>query len=182
MQEENKDITAENADNTEASTEEAEKTEVQESEAPVEAAAEVKEAKKEKPAPKLEGKLGDIVESIEKLSVLELSELVKALQDRFGVQPMSMAAPAAPAANGSSGADAAPAEEQTTFNVILANGGANKIGVIKAVREIVPTLGLKEAKDLVEAAPKPVVEGVGKEAAQEAKKKLEGAGATVELK
>ena len=137
------------------------------------------EPKEEKPA--LTGKLGDIVMDIEKLSVLELAELVKALQDRFGVTPMAMAAPAA-GGNGGGSASAEPAEEQTVFNVILNDGGANKIGAIKAVREIVPTLGLKEAKDLVEAAPKPVLEGVGKEAANEAKQKLEAAGAKVELK
>src|SRR3989344_3595928 len=177
----------------EASTEAAENEEVKEtSEAPAETAAdevkeEVKEeAPKEEPKaspkeekPALTGKLGDIVTTIEKLSVLELAELVKALQDRFGVSPMAMAAPAAGGATG--GASAEPAEEQTVFNVILADGGANKIGAIKAVREIVPTLGLKEAKDLVEAAPKPVLEGVGKEAAEEAKKKLTEAGGTVEL-
>ncbi len=89
-----------------------------------------------------------------------------------------MAVAAMPAA----AADAAPAEEKTSFDVVLASAGANKIGVIKAVREILPTLGLKEAKDLVEAAPKPVVEGVSKEAAEEAKAKLTAAGATVELK
>lgn len=122
--------------------------------------------------------LNALVEQIEKLSVLEVAELVKALEEKFGV---SAAAPmmAAPAA---SGAAAAPAEEQDSFDVILASGGANKIGVIKAVRELNQTLGLKEAKDLVEAAPKTVLEGAKKEDAQAAKKKLEEAGATVELK
>ncbi|HSX57777.1 MAG TPA: 50S ribosomal protein L7/L12 [Candidatus Saccharimonadales bacterium] len=123
-----------------------------------------------------------MIKNIEEMSVLELADLVKALEDRFGVTaaaPMAVAAGPAAAA----GADAGEAEEgQTSFNVILADGGANKIGVIKAVREIVPTLGLKEAKDLVDAAPKPVIEGVGKEAATEAKGKLEAAGAKVELK
>lgn len=119
-----------------------------------------------------------LVEQIEKLSVLEVAELVKALEEKFGV---SAAAPmmTAPA---SAGAAAAPAEEQDSFDVILSAGGANKIGVIKAVRELNQTLGLKEAKDLVEAAPKTVLEGAKKEDAQAAKKKLEDAGATVELK
>lgn len=130
---------------------------------------------------KVSKKLEGIISEIEKLSVLELSELVKALETKFGV---TAAAPMAVAA----GADAAAAaadegvSEQTTFNVILVDGGANKISVIKAVREIVPTLGLKEAKDLVDGAPKPVVEGVNKETANEAKTKLEAAGAKVELK
>lgn len=123
--------------------------------------------------------LESIIETIEKLSVLELADLVKALEDRFGVTaaaPM-MAVGAAPAAAG----EAPAGEEQTSFNVVLTNGGANKIAVIKAVRELVPTLGLKEAKDLVEGAPKPVLEGVKKEAAEEAKAKLTAAGGTVEL-
>src|SRR5947209_7871552 len=99
--------------------------------------------------------LSEIIEKIEKLSVLELADLVHALEDKFGVTaaaPMAIAG-AAPAA---AGAEAAPAEEKTQFDVILANAGANKIGAIKAVREILPNLGLKEAKDLVESAPKPV--------------------------
>jgi len=117
---------------------------------------------------------------IEKLSVLELADLVHALEDRFGV---SASAPVAVAAAGAGGAAASnePVEEKTTFNVILASGGANKIAVIKAVRELVQTLGLKEAKDLVEAAPKPVLESVNKQTAEEAKTKLTAAGATVEL-
>lgn len=120
-----------------------------------------------------------IIESVEKLSVLELSELVKALEDKFGVSaaaPMMVAGPAA------AGAAAAPAEEKTEFDVVLTNAGANKISVIKAVRELNQSLGLKEAKDLVEAAPKTLLEGVKKEAAEEAKKKLTDAGAQVELK
>ena len=122
--------------------------------------------------------LNALVEQIEKLSVLEVAELVKALEEKFGVSaaaPM-MAAPAAAA-----GA-AAPVEEKDSFDVVLKAGGANKIGVIKAVRELNQTLGLKEAKDLVEAAPKTVLEGAKKEDAESAKKKLEEAGATVELK
>lgn len=145
----------------------------------------VEEEKKEE-APKEEKKpkkdvsksLEEIIEKIEKLSVLELADLVHALEDRFGV---SAAAPMAVAAAGAPAAATEAGEEQTSFNVILASAGANKIGVIKAVRELVPTLGLKEAKDLVEAAPKPVLEGVNKDSANEAKTKLTAAGATVEL-
>lgn len=125
--------------------------------------------------------INKIVEEIEKLSVLEVSDLVKALEEKFGVSaaaPMMMAG-AAPAAGA---ATAAPAEEKDSFDVVLAAAGANKIGVIKAVRELNQSLGLKEAKDLVEAAPKVVVEGAKKEDAEAAKKKLEEAGATVELK
>lgn len=141
------------------------------------------EAKKESARPSNGGKpvskdLEKIIESIGKLSVLELADLVHALEDKFGVSASAPVAVAGPAAASNGGE---PQEEQTTFNVILSNAGANKIGVIKAVREIVPTLGLKEAKDLVEAAPKPVVEGVNKETANEAKTKLTAAGATVEL-
>lgn len=122
--------------------------------------------------------LNALVEQIEKLSVLEVADLVKALEEKFGVSaaaPM-MAAPAAGAAA------AAPAEEKDSFDVVLTAGGANKIGVIKVVRELNQTLGLKEAKDLVEAAPKVLLEGAKKEDAEAAKKKLEEAGATVELK
>lgn len=124
-------------------------------------------------------KVEELITEIEKLSVLELADLVKALEDKFGVSaaPIAAVAPAAAPA-----AAAAPTEEQTTFNVVLANAGANKISVIKAVREINQTLGLKEAKDLVEAAPKEILTGVNKSTAEEAKKKLEAAGASVELK
>jgi len=127
-------------------------------------------------------KTDKLIEEIEKLSVLELSELVKALEDKFGpAQIVASNVPAAAAASNGGGVTE-PAEEQTTFNVVLASAGANKISVIKAVREINQTLGLKEAKDLVEAAPKEVLEGVNKATAEEAKKKLEATGATVELK
>ena len=106
---------------------------------------------------------------------------VKALEEKFGVSATPVAvASAAPA--GAVEASEGPKEEQTNFNVVLTNAGANKISVIKAVREVVPTLGLAEAKTLVESAPKNVLENAAKEAAQEAKKKLEAAGATVELK
>lgn len=140
-----------------------------------------REQKKKKPA-KTSPKLAKIIEEIEKLSVIELADLVKALEDKFGVAAAPVAAPtAAPAgAPGAGPAEAAP--EQTTFNVVLTSPGANKINVIKAVREVNQSLGLKEAKDLVEAVPKEVLTQVKKEAAEEAKKKLETAGASVELK
>ena len=113
------------------------------------------------------------------MSVLELSDLVKALEEKFGVSAAAQVA-AAPAAGAAAGA--APAEEQTVFNVVVTNSGAQKIQVIKALRELVPTLGLKEAKDLVDAAPKEVMTQVNKKTAEEAKAKLVAAGATVELK
>ena len=140
---------------------------------------EPKAEKPKKESKPVSASLEKIIEQIEKLSVLELADLVHALEDRFGVT----AAPTVVGAGAAipAGASTAPVEEQTTFNVILAATGANKIGVIKAVRELVPTLGLKEAKDLVEAAPKPVMEGVNKVTANEAKTKLAAAGATVEL-
>ena len=121
----------------------------------------------------------EILKAVEGMSVLELADLVKALEEKFGVTaaPVAVAAPAA-SAEGSG----EPKEEQTVFNVVLAETGGNKIGVIKAVRELVPTLGLQEAKTLVESAPKEVLPGVNKAAAEEAKKKLETAGAKVELK
>ena len=145
------------------------------------ASAKEEKAKEPKPQVKVSKKLEGIISEIEKLSVLELSELVKALEVKFGVTaaaPMAVAAAGAPSA----GPADEGASEQTTFNVILADSGANKISVIKAVRELVQTLGLKEAKDLVDGAPKPVLEGVNKESANEAKTKLEAAGAKVELK
>ncbi|PIU02368.1 50S ribosomal protein L7/L12 [Candidatus Shapirobacteria bacterium CG09_land_8_20_14_0_10_49_15] len=129
---------------------------------------------------KLSEKLIKIIEEIEKLSVLELNDLVKALEDKFGV--VAMAPAAAPATGGvAAGATVETTSEQTNFNVILADAGANKISVIKAVREINQTLGLKEAKDLVEAAPKTVIENANKQDAEAAKKRLEEAGATVKL-
>lgn len=122
----------------------------------------------------------ELMKAIEEMSVLELSELVKELEEKFGVSAAAtmVAAPA----GGAPAGDAAPAEEQTVFNVVLANAGAQKIAVIKALRELVPTLGLKEAKDLVDAAPKEVMTQVNKKTAEEAKTKLTAAGATVELK
>ena len=121
-----------------------------------------------------------IVEAIAELTVLELSELVKAVEEKFGVKAAA-AAPVMMAAGAAAGAGAAAAEEKTDFTVFLANAGGNKINVIKVVRELTG-LGLKEAKDLVEAAPKAVKDGVPKAQAEEMKKKLTEAGATVELK
>ena len=115
--------------------------------------------------------------SLDSMTVMELNDLVKAIEEKFGVSAAAMAAPAA----GGGGGAAAAAEEKTEFNVVLLEAGANKVSVIKAVREITG-LGLKEAKDLVDGAPKPVKEGVDKAGAEEAKKKLEEAGAKVELK
>lgn len=120
-----------------------------------------------------------ILDAIAGMTVLELSELIKEMEEKFGVSAAAAAvAVAAPAAGGDAGAAAA---EQTEFSVILTEAGANKVSVIKAVRELTG-LGLKEAKDLVDGAPKPVKEGVAKAEAEEAKKKLEEAGAKVELK
>ncbi|KRB72676.1 50S ribosomal protein L7/L12 [Noviherbaspirillum sp. Root189] len=119
----------------------------------------------------------DILEAVGQMSVMDLNDLVKAFEEKFGVSAAAMAV-AGPAAGG---AGAAVAEEQTEFTVVLAEVGANKVGVIKAVREITG-LGLKEAKDLVDGAPKPVKEGVAKADAEAAKKKLEEAGAKADLK
>lgn len=125
----------------------------------------------------------DLMSAIESMSVLELSELVKALEEKFGVSAAATMVAAAPAAGAGAASDAGePKEEQTIFNVHIASAGANKIAVIKAIRELVPTLGLKEAKDLVDAAPKEVMSQVNKKTADEAKEKLTAAGATVELK
>jgi len=118
------------------------------------------------------------MEAIERLTLIEMSELVKALEEKFGV---TAAAPMAFAAMPGAGAAAAAVEEKTEFDVILASAGAEKIKVIKVVREIT-SLGLKEAKDLVEGAPKPVKEAVAKAEAEEIKKKLSEVGATVEIK
>ncbi len=121
----------------------------------------------------------DLLQAVEEMTVLELSDFVKALEEKFGVSAAPVAV-AAPAAGGAAAGE--PKEEQTVFNVVIAAAGDNKIGAIKAVRELVPTLGLQEAKTLVESAPKEVLTGVNKATAEEAKKKLEAAGATVELK
>lgn len=175
MAEEKKDEKVE--ETTEETKEEApkeEKTEEPKEEVKEEAPAE--EKKEEKPEPS--GKFKDLIKTIEGLTALELAELVKELEDRFGV---SAAAPvaavgAAPAAGGDAGA-----EEKSSYDVILAEAGGNKIAAIKAVREITQ-LGLKEAKDLVEGAPKELKKDVKKEEAEEMKKKLEEAGAKAELK
>ena len=121
----------------------------------------------------------EILDKIASMSVLELSELIKAMEDKFGVSAAAAVAVAAPGAGG--GAAAAPVEEKTEFNVVLMAAGENKVNVIKAVRELT-SLGLKEAKDLVDGAPKPVKEGIPKADAEAAKKKLEEAGANVEIK
>ncbi len=155
----------------EEATKEEEKTEEKVEEAP-------KEEKKEE-KPELSGKFKDLIKEIETMSVADLSELVKALEDRFGVSAaMPMAMAGAPAAGGVAGAEA---EEKSLYTVILKDGGAQKIAVIKAVREINQDLGLVDAKNLVDSAPKEVKKDIPKEEAEEAKKKLEAAGATVEL-
>ncbi len=126
----------------------------------------------------------EIIQAIDEMTVLELNELVKALQDKYGVTaaaPVAMPAMTAGMMPGAAPAEAAPAEEKTSFDVILAAAGDNKLQVIKVVREITQ-LGLKEAKDLVEGAPQPVKQGASKEEAEEIKKKLEEVGAKVEIK
>jgi large subunit ribosomal protein L7/L12 len=130
--------------------------------------------------PAVGGKMSEFIDWIEGISVLELSRLVKALEERLGV---TAAAPMAVAAGPAGGGDAGQAkvEEKTEFTVVLASAGAQKINVIKEVRAITG-LGLKDSKDLVEGAPKPVKEGVSKQEAEEIKKKLEAAGAVVEVK
>uniref|UniRef100_A0A7V3JB23 Large ribosomal subunit protein bL12 n=1 Tax=candidate division CPR3 bacterium TaxID=2268181 RepID=A0A7V3JB23_UNCC3 len=138
--------------------------------------------KDEKPS----GKFGDLIKQIESLSVADLAELVKELEERFGIQAGAFAQPIAGTAapSGSASATGAPGqqEEKARYTVVLSSAGTNKIAVIKAVREIKPDLGLKDAKDFVESAPKTVLEDVPKEDAEKAKAKLEEAGATVELK
>ena len=122
----------------------------------------------------------EMVVAVKEMTVLELSDLVKALEKEFGVRAAAQVVAAAPAAGGAA-AGAAAAEEKTEFDVVLTAAGANKINVIRVVRELT-SLGLKESKDLVEGAPKNVKEGISKEEAQAAKAKLEAVGATVELK
>ena len=119
-------------------------------------------------------KFKDIIEKIESMTTLEIADLVKALEEKFGVSA------AMPVGAGAAGAGVAAAEEKSSFNVVLKSGGEQKINVIKAVKEITG-LGLKEAKDLVDGAPKPIKENVKKEEAEEMKKKLEDVGAVVEL-
>jgi large subunit ribosomal protein L7/L12 len=122
----------------------------------------------------------DFVKQVESMTVLDLANLVKALEDRFGVSAAAAAVAAAPAAGGATAA-AAPAEEQTEFTVVLDSAGDKKINVIKAVREVT-SLGLKEAKDLVEGAPQTIKEGVSKEEAEKIRKAFEDAGAKVSVK
>jgi large subunit ribosomal protein L7/L12 len=126
-------------------------------------------------------KVQSIIEEIKTLTLLEASQLVKGLEEAFVVSAAAASVAVAAAPGGGGGAAAAPVEEKTEFNVILTAVGGNKIGVIKAVREIT-SLGLKEAKDLVEGAPKAVKEGVNKDEAEAIKKKFTEAGATVEIK
>ena len=126
-------------------------------------------------------KIQSIVDQVKELTLLEASQLVKALEETFGVSAAAAAVAAPAAGAAASGEAAAPAEEKTEFDVVLQAVGGNKINVIKVVREVT-ALGLKEAKDLVEAAPKPVKEGVSKEEAETIKQKLTDAGATVEVK
>ena len=123
----------------------------------------------------------DVIEFLKNMTLLEASQLVKELEETFGVSAAAAAVAAAPAAGGGGGEAAAAAEEKTEFDVVLQAVGNNKINVIKVVREVT-ALGLKEAKDLVEAAPKAVKEGVSKEEAETIKQKLTDAGATVEVK
>jgi large subunit ribosomal protein L7/L12 len=127
---------------------------------------------------KISAKLDKIAKDIESLNIVELSELSKYLEDKLGVSAMAVAAPQAGAQDGS----AEPQEEKTIFTVVLSQSGENKLAVIKAVREIDQALGLMEAKKLVESTPKEILKDVKKEQAEEAKKKLEAAGAKVELK
>ena len=134
--------------------------------------------KEEKKEVKVPAKFKDLVSAIEKMSVIDLAELVKILEDKFGVSSQAPVAVAAPVA---SGADADDQEEKSTFDVEITEAGANKISVIKAIRTFVQ-IGLKEAKDLVDAAPKMLKEGVAKEEAEKMKKDLEEAGAKVTLK
>ncbi len=146
-----------------------------------------KEAAGKQPAPPVKEKvkvspaIEKIMDAIKKMTVVELAELIKALEAEFGVSAAAPMVAVAPAVAATAGAAAPTAEEQTEFSVILKDIGANKISVIKAVREVT-ALGLKESKDLVESAPKPVKEGINKEEATAIKGKLEAAGATAEIK
>lgn len=140
---------------------------------------EANETKKE--GVSVSAKLQSILKSIEELTVLELADLVKALEEKFGVSAAAAVAVSAPAAGGGAAAGGAAAEAKTTFDVLLKDGGAKKIQVIKEIRTVT-NLGLKEAKDLVEGAPKMVKEGVSKEEADKIKKILEEQGAVVEIK
>ncbi len=175
MTEEKKEQEQAKAEETQAEAPAEGKTEAAAAEAKTETA-----VAEDKPKVKLSEKMEGMIKNIEEMSVLELSDLVKALEDRFGV---SAAAPAMAVAAmpGAAAAGGAEAEEKSTFTVVLADVGAKKINVIKEIRALT-NLGLKEAKDLVESAPKEVAENVQKEDAQKMKKQLEEAGAKVELK
>ena len=177
--EEVKEETTEETPAEAASEEEAAEAPAEEvkEEAPKEEPKAEEPVKEEKPEPS--GKFKDLIKTIEGLTALELSELVKALEERFGVSAAAPVAVSGAVAGGAAGGEAA--EGKTAFTVILASAGGNKIAAIKAVREVTE-LGLKEAKDLVEGAPKEVKANVPTDEAQEMKKKLEEAGATVELK
>lgn len=173
--EETKEESLDEARDASAEAEVVEETPAEEVKAEEKVAEPVKE---EKAAPS--GKFKDMIKQIEELSVSDLAELVKALEERFGVSaaaPMMMGG----GAGAGAGAGAAEVEERLSYTVMLKDGGAQKIAVIKAVREINQELGLKEAKDLVDGAPKEVKKDLPKDEAEEAKKKLEAAGATVEL-
>ena len=146
-----------------------------------ETAAKAEEKQEKKAAKNPTGKVSELLEAVKRLSVLELAELVKAMEEEFGVTAQAAVAVAAPGAVAGGGAQAAPAEEKTTFQVILTSSGDKKINVIKEIRTVT-NLGLKEAKDLVESAPKPVKDGVSKEEAAKIKQVLEAAGAKVEIK
>ena len=126
--------------------------------------------------------VAELVETVKGMTVLELNEFVKALQEEFGVSAMAMAAPAAAGAAAAGAAPAEAAEEKTTFDVVLTSSGDKKVQVIKVVRELISGVGLKEAKELVDSAPKPLKEGVTKDEAENMKAKLEAEGATVEVK
>jgi large subunit ribosomal protein L7/L12 len=139
-----------------------------------------KEEGKQEESKKLSKKVQKLVDGVKELSLMEVSELVEALEDEFGVSAAAPAMMAAPAAGGAEGA--AEAEEQTEFDVVLKEAGSNKIQAIKAVRQLKRDLGLSDAKKFVESAPAAVLEGADKEAAEAAKKALEEAGCTVELK
>ncbi len=176
MSDEEKKDEVKETEATDEKTEAREEAKVEEVKTEEPKAEEVKEEKKAEPT----GANADLIKKIEKMSVLELSELVKALEDRFGV---SASAPAMMMATAGGSAPAGEAaEEKTSFNVVLTAAGDQKIAVIKAVREIRPDLGLVDAKTLVESAPKEVLKDAKKEDAEAAKAKLEAAGAKVELK
>ncbi|MBN1162545.1 50S ribosomal protein L7/L12 [Patescibacteria group bacterium] len=139
--------------------------------------------KEEKSKTSLTGNAQKVMDMVEKMTVLELNDLVKALEEKFGVSASApMMVGTIPTGTNSANGNSEPEEEQTEFDVVLVEAGSEKITVIKVVREIDPSLGLVDAKKLVESAPKTLLEGAKKEVAQEAKKKLEATGAKVELK